>query len=158
MGPKEKSKKPTNVCQTINVGMSCCCNFSYVPGLKMFFCRRAFTRYRSRGFSHLYHASPGPKGLEPQRGPPAHLLICVYESAVFTFWRAVQPFSFLLCRDRSVIALFSPQKHSPGETIHSARKKDSKLTSYKSVKAMLFVHISLERKEWISCNDVSCIM
>ena len=23
---------------------------------------------------------------------------------------------------------------------------------------MLFVHISLERKEWILCNDVSCIM
>ena len=66
----------------------------------------------------------------------------------------------LPCRDRSVMALFSPQKDSPGETIHSARQKKtfSKLISYKSVKAMRFVHVSLERKEWISCNDISCIM
>ena len=28
------------------------------------------------------------------------------------------------CRDRSVMALFSPQKDSPGETIHLARQKD----------------------------------
>ena len=26
------------------------------------------------------------------------------------------------------------------------------------MKATLFVHISVERKEWISCNDVSCTM
>ena len=26
------------------------------------------------------------------------------------------------------------------------------------MKAMLFVHTSLERKEWISCNDIFCIM
>ena len=25
-----------------------------------------------------YQASPGPTGLEPQRGPPAQLLVCVY--------------------------------------------------------------------------------
>ena len=76
VGPKEKGQK--NVCQNIHVGTSCCCQFSYVPGLKMFFCRRVFACYRSRGFSDLDHASPGPTGLEPQRGPPAHLLVCVY--------------------------------------------------------------------------------
>ena len=65
----------------------------------------------------------------------------------------------LPCKDSSVMALSSPQKNSPGETIHSARRICfPNLTSYKSVKAMLFVHISLERKKWISCNNVSCIM
>ena len=42
------------------------------------FCRRVFACHRSRGFSDLDHASLGPTGLEPQRGPPAHLLVCVY--------------------------------------------------------------------------------
>ena len=42
-------------------------------------------------------------------------------------------------------------------TIQLGESTFSNLTSYKSVKAMLFVHISLEKKEWISCN-VFCIM
>ena len=65
----------------------------------------------------------------------------------------------LPCRDRSVMVLFSPKRTIQGrQSIQLWKKTFSKLTSYKSVKAMLFVHISLERKEWISCNDVSCIM
>ena len=66
-------------------------------------------------------------------------------AAVFTLWGAVQPFIFLLgstlpSRVGTEVSwrCFPPQKkNSPGETIHSAF---SKLTSYKSVKAMLFVH------------------
>ena len=64
----------------------------------------------------------------------------------------------LPCRDRSVMVLFSPKRTVQGRQSIQLGKRTSKLTSYKSVKAMLFVHISLERKEWISCNDVSCIM
>ena len=29
-----------NICQNIQVEMSYCCQFSYLPGLKMFFCRQ----------------------------------------------------------------------------------------------------------------------
>ena len=84
-------------------------------------------------------------------------------AAVFTLWGAVQPFVFLLgstqCRDRCLTALFSPKRTVQGrQSIQLGKRTFSKLTSYTSVKAMLFVHISLERKEWISCNDVSCIM
>ena len=43
------------------------------------------------------------------------------------------------------------------QSIQLGRNAFSNLASYKSVKA-IFVHINLERKEWISCNDVSCIM
>ena len=65
----------------------------------------------------------------------------------------------LPCRDRSVMALFSPKRTVQGrQSIRLGKSAFSNLTSYKSVKAMLFVHISLERKEWISCNDVSYIM
>ena len=42
-------------------------------------------------------------------------------------------------------------------SIQLGKSAFSNLTNYKSVKAMLLVHISLERKEWISCNVVSCI-
>ena len=55
-------------------------------------------------------------------------------------------------------ALFSPKSTVQGRQSIEIGKRTSKLTSYKSVKAMLFVHISLERKEWLSCNDVSRIM
>ena len=55
--------------------------------------------------------------------------------------------------------LFSPKRTVQGrQSIQLGKRTFSKLTSYKTVKAMLFVHISLERKECISCNDVSCIM
>ena len=65
----------------------------------------------------------------------------------------------LPCRDRSVMALFSPKRTVQGrQSIQLGKSAFSNLTSYKSVKTILFVHISLERKEWISCNDVSCIM
>ena len=43
VGPKEKGHFLCVLfCQTIHVGMSCCCHFSYVPVFKMFFCRRVF--------------------------------------------------------------------------------------------------------------------
>ena len=65
----------------------------------------------------------------------------------------------LPCRNRSVMALFSPKRTVQGRQSTQLRKSAfSNLTSYKGVKAMLFVHISLERKEWIPCNDVSCII
>ena len=64
----------------------------------------------------------------------------------------------LPCRDRSVMTLFSPKRTVQGRQSIQLGKRTSKLTSYKTVKAMLFVHISLESKEWISCNNVSCIM
>ena len=46
------------------------------------------------------------------------------------------------------MALFSPQGR---QSIQLGKSTFSNLTSYKSVKAMLFVHISLERKEWLWC-------
>ena len=62
-------------------------------------------------------------------------------------------------RDRSVMALFSPKGTVQGrQSIQRGECAFFNLTSYKSVKAMLFVHISLERKEWISWNNVSCNM
>ena len=65
----------------------------------------------------------------------------------------------LPCRDSSVMALFSSKRTVQGrQSIQQGKSAFSNLTSYKSVTAMLFVYISLERKEWISCNDVSCIM
>ena len=49
------------------------------------------------------------------------------------------------------MALFSPKRTVQGrQSIQLGECAFSNLTSYKSVKAMLFVHISLERKEWIS--------
>ena len=57
------------------------------------------------------------------------------------------------------MTLFSPKRTVQGrQSIQLGKRTFSKLTTYKSVKAMLFVRISLERKEWISCNDVSSIM
>ena len=65
----------------------------------------------------------------------------------------------LPCRDKSVMALFSPKRTVQGrQSIQLGKSALSNLTSYKSVKAMLLVQISIERKEWLSCNDVSCIM
>jgi len=65
----------------------------------------------------------------------------------------------LTCRHRSVMALFSSKRTVQGrQSIQLGKNTFSKLTSYKSVKAMLFVHISLERKECMSWNNVSCIM
>ena len=58
-------------------------------------------------------------------------------------------------------ALFSPKRTVQGrQSIQLGECAVSNLTSYKSVKAMLFVYmdISLEKKEWISWNNVSCIM
>ena len=63
------------------------------------------------------------------------------------------------CRDRCLTALFSHKRTVQGtQSIQLGKRTFSKLTSYKCVKAMLFVHINLERKEWIPCNDVSRIM
>ena len=57
------------------------------------------------------------------------------------------------------MALFSPKRTVQGrQSIQLGEYAFPNLTSHKSVTAMLFVHISLERKEWISCNNVSCIM
>ena len=57
------------------------------------------------------------------------------------------------------MALFFPQRTVQGrQSIQLGEYAFPNLTNYKSVKAMLFVHISLERKEWILCNNVLCIM
>ena len=54
-----------------------------------------------------------------------------------------------LAAQLSVRRCFPPEGQSRGQSMQLGKCACSNLTSYKSVKAMLFVHISLERKEWI---------
>ena len=162
VGPKEKGQKM--FVRTYMLGCLAAANFHMFQVWKCFFCRRVFACYRSRGFSDLDQTSPGPTGLEPQRGPPAHLLVFISSGIHALGCSSSIYLSFgvntsLLCRDRSVMALFSPKRTVQGrQSIQLGKRDSSNLTSYKSVKAILFVHFSLERKEWISCYDVSCIM
>ena len=54
------------------------------------------------------------------------------------------------------MALFSPRRTVQGR--QSIQLGEYAFPNLSSVKAMLFVHISLERKELVICNNVFCIM
>ena len=88
-----------------------------------------------------------------------YLSVTSYQCHKFYLCHVVVFLTFCFVCTAFCKALFSPKRTVQGrQSIQLGKRTFSKLTSYKTVKAILFVHISLERKEWISYNDVSCIM
>ena len=86
---------------------------------------------------------------------------CVCVRACVIFFPSFFPFplTFYFGCTAYCKALFSSKRTVQGrQSIQLGKRTFSNLTSYKIMKAKLFVHIRLERIEWISCNDVSCIM
>ena len=130
--------------------MSCSCQFSYyVSGLKMLFllpnvCMLQVSRV----------LRPGPcltrtNGSGATTGTTSSPSCLGLLAVVFKFWGAIQPFSFLLgstLPSRIGIEVlwrcFPPKRTVQGRQSNQLVKRTfSKLTSYKSVKAMLSLHI-----------------
>ena len=145
--------------------MKCLPKHTYVSGLKMFFLPPSACMLQ---VSRVLRSGPGltrtnGAGATAQDNQLTFLIVFISSgihavgcsSAIYL---SVGVNTSLPCRDRSVMALFSPKRTVQGRQSIQLGKKTSKLTSYKSVKAMIFVHISLARKEWVSYNDVSFIM
>ena len=153
-----------NICQNIQVEMSCCCQFSYVPGLNFFSAAKCLHATGLEGSQTWTMPHPDQQGWSHNGDHQLTLFVFISQrysrfGVQFSHYLSFGVNTSLPCRDRSVMVLFSSKRTVQGrQSIQLDKRTFSKLTSYKSVKAILFVHISLERKEWISCNDVSCIM
>ena len=139
MGPKEKGQKclPNHTCwNVLLLSFFICSRFENVflpPSVCMLLVSRVLR--------------PGPclnrtNGAGATTGTTSSPSCLCLLAAVFTLWGAVQ-LSFgvntsLPCRDRSVMALFYPKRTVQGrQSIQLGKRTFSKLTSYKSVKAML---------------------
>ena len=142
--------------------MSCCCQFSYVPVLNFFSAAKCLHATGLEGSQTWTMPHPDQQGWSHNGDHQLTFLFVFISSGIHALGCSSAiylSFGVTQCRDRCLTALFSHKRTVQGrQFIQLDKRTFSKLTSYTSVKAMLFVHISLERKEWIPCNDVSCIM